>query len=58
LAWRKKNTINNLINDDDEWVEGTESLKPLVSNNIANLFTSEVLVTDLTVLEKILPKFT
>jgi hypothetical protein len=39
-------------------VEGTESLKPLVSYNIANLFTSEVFLTDPTVLKKILPKVT
>jgi hypothetical protein len=43
-------------NDDDEWVEGTELLKPLVLNYFADLFSSEVQDIDPAMLEKIHPR--
>ena len=52
-ARRKKNMIKKLRGDDNEWVEGTEMLKPLVFQYFSNLFMSEVQETDPTLLEKI-----
>jgi hypothetical protein len=37
-------------------VEGTENLKPLITDYFSNLFTSEVQATDPALLEKIHPK--
>jgi hypothetical protein len=55
-ARRKKNYIKKLLNYDNEWVEGTTPLKPLVLNYFSNLFTSEVQDVDPMVLEKINPR--
>jgi hypothetical protein len=55
-ARRKKNYIKKLKNDNDVWVEGTENLKPLISDYFTNLFTSEVQATDPALLQKIQPK--
>jgi hypothetical protein len=52
-ARRKKNRIIKLKNDDGDWVEGTDPLKPLILNYFANLFTSEVQVTNPAILEKV-----
>jgi hypothetical protein len=52
-ARRKKNRITKLKNDDGDWVEGTDPLKPLILNYFANLFTSEVQGTDPAILEKV-----
>jgi hypothetical protein len=41
-ARRKKNYIAKLKNEADYWVEGTDSLKPLVLNYFNHLFTSKV----------------
>jgi hypothetical protein len=57
-ARRKKNYIKKLKINDDDWVEGTEQLKPFVRDYFANLFTSEVQNTDEAFLEKIVPKIT
>jgi hypothetical protein len=55
-ARRKKNYIKKLKIDNDVWVEGTENLKPLISDYFTNLFTSEVQATDPALLQKIQPK--
>jgi hypothetical protein len=57
-ARRKKNQIKRLKNDNDEWVEGTEALKPLIFQYFSNLFLSEVQETEPELLEKIQPKVT
>jgi hypothetical protein len=53
---RKRNFIKKLKGEDDNWVEGTESLKPLNFEYFAHLFTLEVQATDPAVLQKIQPK--
>jgi hypothetical protein len=55
-ARRKKNMINKLKDNDGNWVEGMELLKPLVYDYFSNLFSSEVQVIDQEVLEKITPR--
>jgi hypothetical protein len=55
-ARRKKNLIKRLKDPNDEWVEGTAMLKPLVFDYFTNLFTSEVQYTDPALLEKIQTK--
>jgi hypothetical protein len=55
-ARRKRNFIKRLKDEDDNWVEGSESLKPPISGYFTELFTSEVQATDPTVLQKIQPK--
>jgi hypothetical protein len=55
-ARRKKNYIKKLKNSENDWVEGTENLKPLITDYFSNLFTSEVQATDPALLEKIHPK--
>jgi hypothetical protein len=45
-ARRKKNFIKRLKNDDGIWIEGTETLKPLVFNYFSNLFTAQVQHTE------------
>jgi hypothetical protein len=57
-ARRKKNYIERLRNDENDWVEGTNFLKPLVQQYFSNLFTSEVNETDQVLLDKIMPKVT
>jgi hypothetical protein len=57
VRW-KKNYIKKLKNDDGDWVEGSESLKPLVFQYFSNLFASEVQDTDPAFLDKITPKVT
>jgi hypothetical protein len=57
-ARRKKNMIKKLKDNDGNWVEGMELLKPLVYDYFSNLFSSEVQVTDQEVLEKIAPRIT
>jgi hypothetical protein len=37
-ARRKKNYIKKLLNDDNDWVEGTSALKPLILDYFSNLF--------------------
>jgi hypothetical protein len=41
-AGRKKNFIQKLKDDNDQWVEGMDDLKPFVLNYFTNLFSSEV----------------
>jgi hypothetical protein len=55
-ARRKKNYIKKLENNDGDWVEGTEHLKPIVFHYFSNLFLSEVDQVDPIMMEKILPK--
>jgi hypothetical protein len=55
-ARRKKNSIKRLKDANNDWVEGTESLKPLILSYFTNLFTSEVQVTNPVVLDKIQPR--
>jgi hypothetical protein len=55
-ARRKRNFIRKLKDKNDNRVEGTESLKPLISGYFTQLFTSEVQHTDPAVLQKIHPK--
>jgi hypothetical protein len=57
-ARRKKNFIVKLKDGNNNWVEGTNDLKPLVLNYFTDLFTSEVQETDPAVLEKIQPRVT
>jgi hypothetical protein len=40
----------------NNWLEGTEALKPLILEYFSNLFSSEVHMTDPAVLEKIVSK--
>jgi hypothetical protein len=47
-----------LRNDENDWAEGTNLLKPLVQQYFSNLFTSEVNETDHVLLDKIMPKVT
>jgi hypothetical protein len=56
-ARRKKNRITKLKHDDN-WVEGTSNLKPIILQYFANLFSSEVQMVDPNLLEKITPKVT
>jgi hypothetical protein len=56
-ARRKKNLIKKLKNN-NEWVEGTAALKPVILDYFANMFTSEVHQVDPELLEKIQPKVT
>jgi hypothetical protein len=56
-ARRKRNFIKRLKHEDN-WVDGTAALKPIVLQYFANLFTSEVQVTDPELLEKIQPRVT
>jgi hypothetical protein len=55
-ARRKKNYIKKLKDENNNFVEGTELLKPIILNYFSNLFTSEVHETDPAVLEKIMPR--
>jgi hypothetical protein len=52
-ARHKKNFIKKLKNDAGSWVEGTESLKPVIFQYFSNLFSSEVQEIDLKFLDKI-----
>jgi hypothetical protein len=55
---RKKNFIKKLKNDQNEWTEGTDQLKPLIFHYFSNLFLSEVNELDPAMMEKILPRVT
>jgi hypothetical protein len=55
-ARRKKNYIKKLKDEDNNFVEGTELLKPIILQYFSNLFTSEEYETDPAVLEKIVPR--
>jgi ADP-ribosylglycohydrolase len=44
-ARRKKNYIKKLKNSENDWMEGTENLKPLISDYFFKLFTYEVQAT-------------
>ena len=57
-ARRKKKFINKLKNDLGDWVEGTDTLKPLIHDYFSNLFTSEVQQCDPVALNKIHRKVT
>jgi hypothetical protein len=57
-ARRKKNYINKLKNNDGDWLEGTEMLKPLIFDYFSNLFSSEVQGIDPAFLDKIIPRVT
>jgi hypothetical protein len=57
MARRKRNLIKKLKHNDD-WVEGTEALKPLILQYFTNLFSSEVHDTDAALMDKIHPKVT
>jgi hypothetical protein len=56
-AQRKKNFIKKLKHD-DEWVEGTSALKPIIFEYFSFLFTSEVNEVDQDVMGKIQQKAT
>jgi hypothetical protein len=56
-ARRKKNLIKRLKHEDN-WVEGTNALKPIILQYFSNLFSSEVQDVDLELLNKIYPKVT
>jgi hypothetical protein len=45
-----------LKDENNNFVEGTELLKPIILNYFSNLFTLEVHETDPAVLEKIMPR--
>jgi hypothetical protein len=49
--------IKKLMHEDN-WVEGTSALKPIMLQYFSNLFTSEVQAVDPEVLNKIFPKVT
>jgi hypothetical protein len=53
---RKKNFIKKLKGEGDQWLEGTEALKPLIFQYFSNLFSYEVNELDPEVLEKIQPR--
>jgi hypothetical protein len=55
-ARRKKNRICKLKDDQNNWLEGTDALKPHILQYFSNLFTSEVQAIDPELLEKIIPK--
>jgi hypothetical protein len=55
-ACRKKNFIKKLRDENNIWIEGTNSLKPHVLHYFVNLFTSEVQETDPSLLEKFVPR--
>jgi hypothetical protein len=55
---RKKNFIKKLKNDQEEWTEGTDQLKPLIFHYFSNLFMSEVNELDPAMMDKILPRVT
>jgi hypothetical protein len=57
-ARRKKNFIKKLKNDQEEWSEGTDQLKPLIYHYFANLFMSEVNELDPAMMDKIMPRVT
>jgi hypothetical protein len=52
-ARRKKNYIKKLLNVDNDWVEGTAALKPLVLDYFSNLFSSEVHAINPIMIEKV-----
>jgi hypothetical protein len=52
-ARRKKNYIKKLLNVDNDWVEGTAALKPLVLDYFSNLFSSEVQAINPIMIEKV-----
>jgi hypothetical protein len=54
----KSNFIKKLKNDQNEWNEGTDQLKPLIFHYFANLFLSEVNELDPAMMEKIQPRVT
>jgi hypothetical protein len=55
-ARRKKNFISRLKNENNEWVDGTDSLKPLILDYFSNLFSSEINHVDPDMMEKVLPR--
>jgi hypothetical protein len=57
-ARRKKNFIKKLKNNQEEWSEGTDQLKPLIFHYFANLSMSEVNELDPTMMDKIMPRVT
>jgi hypothetical protein len=57
-ARRKKNFIKRLKDENNQWVEGTDSLKPIIFQYFANLFTFEVYNLDLVMMDKIQPSVT
>jgi hypothetical protein len=57
-ARRKKNFIKRLKNDQEEWVEGTSQLKPLIFQYFANIFMSEVDALDPVMMDKIQSRVT
>jgi hypothetical protein len=56
-ARRKRNLIKKLKHEEN-WVEGTAALKPLILHYFANLFTSKVQDVDPDLLDKVQPKVT
>jgi hypothetical protein len=55
-ARRKKNTITKMKNDNGTWIEGTETLKPLIHDYFSNIFSSEVFHVDPNMMDKIHPR--
>jgi hypothetical protein len=54
----EKNFIKRLKKDQDEWVEGTSQLKPLIFQYFAKIFMSEVDALDPAMMDKIQPRVT
>jgi hypothetical protein len=55
---RRKNNLIKKLKNNNEWVEGTATLKPIILDYFSNLFTSKVHQVDLEFLDKIQPKVT
>jgi hypothetical protein len=52
-ARRKKNFISKLKNNNGDWVEGTDMLKPVILDYFSNLFMSEVDSLDPAMMDKV-----
>jgi hypothetical protein len=54
-ARRKRNFILKLKNNNGDWVEGTDMLKPVILDYFSNLFMSEVASLDPAMMDKVQP---
>jgi hypothetical protein len=52
-ARRKRNKNQRLKDDNDNWMEGTDYLNPMISDYFAGLFSTEVEEPDLDLLTKV-----
>ena len=55
-ARKKRNHIRRLRDDNGVWVEDNETMRSLIADYFQILFSSEVVVSDATVLNKVKPK--